>query len=194
MPNILALEAQIEDALAPFWEGEDAEWITGDIGEYRLKEQAEAKEHLRRITTLAADAALINFGTLEAREFFWPESDTREGLLPFKGGGKLELFGVRRQLWYRTGFWSKSQTLESLESLPLKVEWHPVYNDTYKLMNWWKNGDFHKLGQEVREHKKRRQDEEGESEAETEEWKEKERLLKALQEYYALNIHKDLLL
>jgi hypothetical protein len=185
MPNVLALEALIEDAIEPFWSAECFDPFATDLEERERRARAEARKRKRLITTSAAELALRSFADLQQKEFYWPESSRREGPKPFPRGGILVAFGVRCRMWRSgTDYCSMSQNVQSLEAARMGIVCKPRYNDTDRIKQYFQDESYIELVRDLenRERQKKRTGFE-ETDSERAKWEEKARFYKALREY-----------
>lgn len=82
MPHIIATEQVLRQALAPLFHG-------------RSHFQSNEPRDLRWIVTEAADLAIKAFSDPNPTEFYWPQSNRRDGCDAYGNAGMLECFGVR---------------------------------------------------------------------------------------------------
>lgn len=164
MPNILAVETLLKDALNPFWEGNHR----GEPDNELCFDSSGAKAKLREITASAADIALKAFAQIEPIEFYWPLTDRCDGPDPFGNGGYLHCFGVRqRQPCPGAESAQYKQAVTTANLVP------PLYNDTPNLLWNLLCTDGHANAvKEAREMQRRREANNGEETADNKKWRE----------------------
>ncbi|KAL2211986.1 hypothetical protein CC79DRAFT_1364273 [Sarocladium strictum] len=165
MPNILAVEALLRDALDPFWK----KALRAEIDDDLRFESTGAKTKLREITASAANIALKAFSQIEPIEFYWPLTDRCDGPDPYGNGGYLHCFGVRqRQPCPGNESDQYKQVVTTANLVP------PLYNDTPRLLWSLFYADSHansvKDAQELQRRKKANNGEETEDDRKRREW------------------------
>lgn len=133
MPNLLAVERLLKDALAP---------LSGGI--YRGPDQDKgidcpaAQQALRDLLTVAADLALLVFSRMEPTELYWPAKNRRDGPM-FRGGppdsARLTCFGMRRRLPI-----PGCESTENGQDVRTVIDVSPFYSDSGSVIGFFDNG------------------------------------------------------
>jgi hypothetical protein len=176
LPNILAVEALIEDAFEPFWNSAE---FKPDYYTSETEARAEAKCYLREAIVEAAEIGLRLFAELPEHEFFWPTTNVREGPQPFKAG-EVTCFGVRRSGFYGKRWTWRSVYNEAIERQDMYFAYEPKYSD-FERIRYWMDKKFVdvKKGLEQRRRMKEAGGGLDEGDEERKEWEEKERIMEA---------------
>lgn len=175
LPNLLAVEAILKDALEPFWGPRSQEHP--DMG--KRFEASEVQKEMRNMLTLAADVALKAFAHHEVTEFFWPPGNRREIQGPFAWGGRLECFGMRHRFMTSA---AKSDPFDDVENT--QIDCRPRYNDSDHIDSYYKRGGHGSLVDSLREERaERKKSKKEETVQEKEDRERKESLVAALNEY-----------
>lgn len=161
MPNILALESALRDALTPFWKYRDAKRDTEEA-KHAPFQGPKARKELRRLIADFADLALCAFKNPEPVEYYWPSSKIHDGPSFEEGGGRLSCFGSRRRVPV-PGCESEDQD----GSVATVIDQPPLYNDSGILWSYFENGGHRSL-QEMVESCRKRQRDKGDLETEVE--------------------------
>ncbi|KAH8180249.1 hypothetical protein LIA77_01768 [Sarocladium implicatum] len=177
MPNILALESTLIEALTPFWPVRDSR---GKPMQFKPFEDPEARAQLREITTLAADLALVVFSRIEPMEFFWPPSNVREGPpLQESIGSGIEIFGLRRRVPV-----PGCESEEHNRGPGTVIEIRPRYQDSDHIEVYLYKGGLERLKERIQKYEDIRKEQ---GDEETEQNKERRRRLEEeLQEVKAV--------